>query len=163
MAARRTTPGQVSLGEGVFSPTNPDNAFAFGNRYAPIGSATGKVSGNSLVIDVPRSAVGSPGLGSQLLSVGTYSMVGANDNAVILETLPITVDGSPTFNTRLIAAPGSPSTPGNPGTPGTGSGGSGGSLATTGGSEALSIAGVLLLLTAALLHRRRRTRSADSP
>jgi hypothetical protein len=155
--------GKVSSQEGILSPTNPDNAFAFGNRYAPLGPAAGKVVGNNMVIDVPLSAVGSPKLGSPLLNVGTYSMVGPNDAAVILETLPITVDASPTFNTQLAPAPNSPGstgTPGSPGTPTSGGGNgssAGGSLAATGGSAALGGVGVLLLLAALLLGRRRRT------
>jgi hypothetical protein len=152
--------GRVSLAEGVLSPTNPDAAFAFGNRYAPIGKATGHVSGNTMVIDVPLSDVGSPKVGSPLVSVGTYAMVGARDNAVVLETLPLTVDATPTFDTNLAFAPGTG--------PHFGPGANccapsvdkvGGKLATTGSSGLLAGSGVVLLLLAALLGRRRRPAS----
>jgi hypothetical protein len=150
--------GTVSTAEGITSATNPDNLNGFGNTYAPLGPATGKVSGNSLIIDVPISAVGSPKKGSQFYSVGSYAMVGPQDQLVTLTTLPITVDASPTFNTRLTTA----STGGGAGGSSGGSGGGvpgsgGGSLATTGSTAAPTIAGLLLLLTAALMNRRRRT------
>ncbi|MDQ1702107.1 MAG: hypothetical protein QOF57_1359 [Frankiaceae bacterium] len=148
--------GVVSPAEGVLSPTNPDSPFAFGNRYAALSPATGHVSGNTMVIDVPLSAIGTPKVGSELLSVGTYSMVGGPDGAVILETLPLTVDSTPTFDTNLAPAPGSnlgrlPG--GNCCAPGS----NGGHLATTGVSGVLAGAGAALLLLAALLGRRRRT------
>jgi hypothetical protein len=154
--------GIVSLREGIDSPTNPDSAFAFGNRYAPLGPATGRIVGDTMVIDVPQSAVGGATTGSELQNVGTYTMVGARDQAVILETLPITVDSSPTFDTRLTPAVSTPGS-GQPRTPGPvkhGRGGSGNRLATTGGSDALAAAGVLLVLAAALLGRRRRVRDS---
>jgi hypothetical protein len=147
--------GKVSTNEGVLSPTNPDALFAFGNTYAALGSATGKVVGNSIVIDVPASAVGSPIRGSQLISVGSYAMVGPQDRLVVLETLPITVDASPTFNAQLTATPRSPGSSGASGAAGHGSNG-GGSLATTGGSDVLAAAGIVLMVAAALFGRRRR-------
>jgi hypothetical protein len=142
--------GVVSKSEGILSPTNPDSLFAFGNIYAALGPATGRIIGDTMVIDVPRSAVGGPKPGSELQSVGTYTMVGADDAAVILETLPITVDSSPTFDTRLTPA-------GTPAKPGSGKKGPGGGLATTGGSYALAGVGAVLLVLAAALQRRRRT------
>lgn len=93
--------GQVSTAEGITSPTNPDNAAGFGNIYSALGPATGRVTKNAIVIDVPRSAVGSPKAGSRLVSVGSYTLVGGRDNTVTLETLPITVDSTPTFDVRL--------------------------------------------------------------
>jgi hypothetical protein len=93
--------GKVSTAEGITSPTNADNLNGFGNTYAALGPATGHVTQNGLVIDVPRSAIGKPKSGSKLYSVGTYTMVGGDDSSVTLETLPITVDSSPTFDTKL--------------------------------------------------------------
>jgi hypothetical protein len=155
--------GTVSPAEGINSLTNPDNLNGFGNTYAPLGPATGTVSGNNLIIDVPVSAVGSPKQGSQFYSVGSYTMVGPRDQLVTLTTLPITVDASPTFNTRLAttSAGGGGGNNGGGGSNGGGTrGGGSGSLATTGGTAAPMIAGLLLLLTAAFMHgRRRRTPS----
>jgi len=93
--------GKVSDAEGVTSPTNADNVGGFGNTYAALGPATGRVTQSALIIDVPRSAIGSPKSGSKLTSVGTYTMVGGDDSSVTLETLPITVDSSPTFDAKL--------------------------------------------------------------
>ena len=97
--------GKVSTAEGITSPTNPDNLNGFGNTYAALGPATGRVTQNALIIDVPRSAIGKPKSGSKLYSVGTYTMVGGDDSSVTLETLPITVDSSPTFDTKLGTTP----------------------------------------------------------
>ncbi|MFL6238216.1 MAG: LPXTG cell wall anchor domain-containing protein [Actinomycetes bacterium] len=143
--------GKVSKAEGILSPTNPDNLYGFGNTYSALGPATGKVVGNTLVIDVPRSAIGGANLGAQLRNVGTYAMVGPTDNTVVLETLPITVDSTPTFDTKLATAPpiGHPGLGGN-------CCANGSDLPTTGGSELLAGAGVLALLGAVLLRRRRR-------
>ena len=150
--------GKVSLDEGVFSPTNPDALFAFGNTYKALGSATGHVSGNSIVIDVPLSAIGSPKAGAEFLSMGTYAMVGPQDGGVILQTLPLTVDSSPTFDARVAGLPRSGRGGSNSGNGGGSStnGRGAGSLAATGGSEALTATGVVLLLAAAFLRRRHR-------
>jgi LPXTG-motif cell wall-anchored protein len=159
--------GEVSEAEGITSPTNPDNLSGFGNSYAALTDATGKVDQGRLVINVPASAVGHPKLGSRLFSVGSYAMVGGPDAGVTLETLPITVDAAPTFDTKLTppshrsaeteAAP--------PPLTGTGGGGvgdrpsPGSALPETGMSAGLSLAGAALLL-AALLMRRRRAESS---
>jgi hypothetical protein len=75
----------------------------YGNTYAAQTPATGHVdaTNNTLVINVPLSAVGSPGAGAALYSVGSYSMIGPNDAAATLNTAPLTIDATPTFDTTL--------------------------------------------------------------
>jgi hypothetical protein len=148
--------GVVSKSEGITSPTNLDNANGFGNIYSALSAATGRVSGGSLIIDVPRSAVGNPAKGAKLFSVGSYAMVGAQDSLVTLETLPITVDSTPTFDTALPVATTAGTTKPTVSAGGGSRGGGSGSLAKTGGSAALSIAGVALILLGLAGQRRRR-------
>jgi LPXTG-motif cell wall-anchored protein len=148
--------GKVSDAEGITSPTNPDNANGFGNTYAALGPAKGQVRQNTLVIDVPRSAVGKPKVGSRLRSVGTYTMVGGPDSSVTLETLPITVDSSPTFDTKLRARAIQPRASLTVRRTATraGSASSGARLPNTGSSAALSIAGAVLMVAALAMRRR---------
>lgn len=132
----------------------------YGNTYAPQGTATGSVSNGVLTIKVPLSQVGSPRVGSRFVSVGSYTLVGPIDALATLNTAPITVDSSPTFDTTLRAAAtssgGASGGSGGSGGSGSGSGGSGGgSLAKTGGSAALSLAGLLLIGSALVVRRRR--------
>jgi hypothetical protein len=185
--------GTVSSKEGITSPTNPDNANGFGNTYAALGPATGSVGQNRLVINVPRSAVGNPSVGALLQSVGTYTMVGPPDAAVVLETLPITVDASPTFDTRLSTTAPRPSSVTSGGRAGgatvTGSApagstavGANGAAASTGGravgvksvrsrpaglsaplASGLSAALLLVLVSAGYLVRRARTAKPAPP
>jgi len=147
--------GKISDAEGITSPTNPDNANGFGNSYSALGPATGRVRQNTMIIDVPLSSVGKPGIGSRLKTVGTYTMVGAPDSAVTLETLPITVDGSPTFDTKLRAKTIQPraTLTKRPATTSSGSVSSGSVLPNTGEAALLSLFGALLI-GAALIGRR---------
>lgn len=156
--------GKVSTAEGITSLTNPDNLQGFGNVYSPLTSASGRIVGNALVIDVPRSAVGSPKAGAQLQSVGSYSMVGPQDSLVTLTTLPVTVDSAPTFDTHVkavAAAYGSRVGDGDrvPSTGAAGGSGGTGSLAETGMSSGLAAAGVALMALGLLGRRRNRPRT----
>jgi len=65
--------------------------------------ATGSVNtkNNTITITVPLSAVGSPAAGSQLVSVGSYTLIGPFDSTATLNTAPITIDSTPTFDTTL--------------------------------------------------------------
>lgn len=94
--------GTVNNTEGVMAAgaTAP-----YGNTYAAQGPATGSVKDGAIVLDVPLTAVGSPVQDSRLISVGSYTLLGATDRAVTLNTLPITVDSTPTFDTTLALAP----------------------------------------------------------
>ncbi len=74
---------------------------SYGNSYKPLGPATGKVTSTGLTITVPANAVGNPGSGAALYSVGSYVLIGATDSGTALNTLPITVDSSPTFDLKL--------------------------------------------------------------
>jgi hypothetical protein len=76
----------------------------YGNSYKALKTATGKVANGTITITVPVSTVGSPKAGSKIYSVGSYTMVGPHDDTVVLNTLPITVDSTPTFDTALPKA-----------------------------------------------------------
>jgi len=109
--------GEVSVAEGL---GYPGSASTFGNTYRPLvtDGVTSRVDGSDLVVDVPAAAVGSPTVGTQLVSVGSYAQLGADDGPTTataaggvppdqyLFTPPVTVDSAPTFDTRL-SAPGS--------------------------------------------------------
>jgi hypothetical protein len=75
----------------------------YGNTYSAQSPATGVVNtkNNTITITVPASAVGSPTGGSELISVGSYTLIGPLDAAATLNTAPITVDSTPTFDTTL--------------------------------------------------------------
>jgi hypothetical protein len=92
--------GTVNNNEGLMAAggTTP-----YGNIYSAQSSATGTVNtkNNTITITVPLSAVGSPGSGAGLISVGSYSLIGPNDSTATLNTAPITVDSTPTFDTTL--------------------------------------------------------------
>lgn len=90
--------GEVSDAEGLRAA---GSGIFYGNTYAPLTAATGRVVGSTLVIDVPATAVGDVKHGSRILSFGTYSMVGAPDALTTLDTVPIVVDSSPTFDAKL--------------------------------------------------------------
>jgi hypothetical protein len=94
--------GEVSNDEGVLAAGG--GTTYYGNSYKALKPATGKVLSGKLVIDVPVATVGSPKAGAKLYSVGSYAMVGPNDAAVVLNTIPVTVDSTPTFDTALPKA-----------------------------------------------------------
>jgi hypothetical protein len=87
--------GVVSNAEGLQAAggTSP-----YGNTYQPLSAATGSVSAGKLTITVPASEVGSPKTGDTLVSVGSYTLLGPLDAAATLNTAPITVDSTPTFD-----------------------------------------------------------------
>lgn len=92
--------GVVSTDEGL----NAAGATApYGNTYAPLTAATGSVSNGALTITVPAAAVGAPQPGDSLVSVGSYTLLGPDDTAATLNTAPITVDSTPTFDYVLPA------------------------------------------------------------
>ena len=92
--------GTVNSNEGLQAAggTTP-----YGNTYSAQSAATGTVDTkkNTITISVPLSAVGSPAVGTNLLSVGSYTLIGPFDGAATLNTAPITVDSTPTFDTTL--------------------------------------------------------------
>jgi hypothetical protein len=73
----------------------------YGVSYKAQKAATGKMTRQGFVSDIPISDVGGSGRGASLMSVGSYSMLGADDATVVLNTLPITVDSTPTFDAVL--------------------------------------------------------------
>lgn len=105
VAAGNNTPAFFS---GVVNPNNGILAAGggttpYGEKYSADKAATGKVVGNQLVVDVPTKDVGTPAAGAELISFGSYSMLGGNDSETLLNTLPVTVDSTPTFDTPLQA------------------------------------------------------------
>ena len=108
VAAGSATPtyfaGTVSQAEAVLSAST---ATTKGNTYKSLAPATGRIDGDRIIVDVATKDVGGIGLGGQIFSVGSYSLVGPPDAAVVLFTLPLTVDSTPTFDATLAAVPGS--------------------------------------------------------
>ena len=95
--------GTVSAAEGQFNAGNV--TATLGNTYAPLSPATGTLQGGAYEIRVPASAVGSPGNGARLYSVGTYSLLGPVDAPYgSVQALPVTVDSTPTFDATLSTA-----------------------------------------------------------
>ena len=149
--------GAVSSAEGQFNAGNV--SATLGNTYAPLTPATGTLSGGKIIVRVPASAVGSPGKGQSLYSVGTYSLLGAPDPVNSVQLLPLTVDSTPTFDAVLgvttPAVPAKPvSVPPPVRTPPTTSGG-GGTLPATGLPVGLGVLALTAVGGALLLRRRR--------
>jgi hypothetical protein len=94
--------GKVSTDEGILAAGG--GTTYYGNSYKALKSATGTVRNGTMTIDVPVSTVGSPKAGDKVYSVGSYTMVGPKDDTVVLNTLPITVDATATFDTALPKA-----------------------------------------------------------
>lgn len=95
--------GEIDTNQGILAAGG--GTTYYGNSYKAVsGSATGKVESGKLIVDVPVKTVGGPKAGAAFYSVGSYAMVGPNDNAVVLNTLPITVDSTPTFDMTLAKA-----------------------------------------------------------
>jgi hypothetical protein len=148
--------GTVGIGEGQF---NGDVTSTLGNTYQPLTAATGKFVNGKLIVRVPASQVGTPGVGDVLYSVGSYSLLGPTDTKGSLQALPLTVDSSPTmdlaFGRATAAVPARPQSallPPALSKPRTG-GRSG--LAATGLPSGLT-ATALVVLGAGLVLRRRR-------
>jgi hypothetical protein len=142
LAAGSSTPtfgaGVVSSGEGLQAAggTSP-----YGNTYQPLSAATGSVSSGKLTITVPASEVGSPKAGDTLISVGSYTLLGPVDSAATLNTAPITVDSTPTFD---FAVPATTTT----------------STGTMGALLPLPVLGLIVAGYATVQLRRRRNRAA---
>jgi hypothetical protein len=95
--------GKVSVDEGVFN-VNP--TATMGNTYAPLLAATGSVRRGEITIRVPAASVGGAAPGDNVYSVGTYAIVGRVDGPIgVLQSLPITLDSTPTFDTALKVLP----------------------------------------------------------
>ena len=90
--------GEVSTAESVSAP---GSTATFGNSYKSLLSATGRVEGNKVIIEVPAASVGSPTLNDPVYSLASYSMLGPTDAITILNVLPVTVDATPTFDIAL--------------------------------------------------------------
>lgn len=92
--------GTVNSAEGLQAAggTTP-----YGNVYSAQTAATGTVNtkNNTITITVPLAAVGSPTTGAQLISVGSYTLLGPTDSTATLNTAPITIDSTPTFDAAL--------------------------------------------------------------
>ena len=97
--------GTVTYGAGEVSDTEglraAGSGIFYGNTYKPLTSATGHVAGKSLVIEVPLSSIGGLKKGARVFSLATYSMVGTLDALTTLDTVPIVVDSTPTFDAKL--------------------------------------------------------------
>jgi hypothetical protein len=92
--------GTVNSNEGLLAA---GSTAPYGNTYSAQTPATGVINtkNNTITITVPLSAVGSPAAGSRLVSVGSYTLIGPADAAATLNTAPITVDSTPTFDATL--------------------------------------------------------------
>ena len=123
LAAGATKPtygsGVVSTSEGLMAP---GGTAPYGNTYAAAHPARGKVKNRQIIIKVPMKDVGKPQAGQRLVSVGSYALLGPTDDLATLNTAPITVDASPTFDYRMVrpahhrqlaleSAPAAPSSP----------------------------------------------------
>jgi hypothetical protein len=103
--------GEVNNDQGVLAAGG--GTTYYGSSYKGQVPAKGKVSPGKLTIEVPVSSVGNPKAGAKFFTVGSYTMVGPRDELVVLNTVPITVDSTPTFDTALPKA-GSKVTVGGP-------------------------------------------------
>jgi hypothetical protein len=152
--------GEVNSDSGVLAVGG--GTTYYGTKYSAQNTATGRISGNSIVITVPTAAVGGVHKGSSLYSVGSYALLGPDDRTVVLNTIPVTVDSTPTFDAVLgtkVTTAQPPVVAGRE--TGRGSTGSGGGLATTGLPGAVSLLG-FGLMGLALAAGRRRNRGGTS-
>ncbi|MCU1593576.1 MAG: hypothetical protein JWO12_968 [Frankiales bacterium] len=152
--------GAVSSAEGEFNAGNV--SATLGNTYAPLTAATGTFPGSRIIIRVPAKAVGSPAKGARLYSVGSYSLIGARDPLSSVQTLPLTVDSTPTmdidFGKAAANVPGAAPAKDLPRAIGGSGGKKGGSLAATGLPAGVA-GGALLMLALAVALRRRVSRA----
>ncbi len=147
--------GTVSSGEGQFNGGNV--SATLGNTYQPLSPATGTFPGSRIIIRVPAKTAGSPAKGARLYSVGSYSLIGPKDSVGSVQTLPLTVDSTPTmdlsFGTSTSAVPGAAPLKDLPrALPRKGTGG--GSLAATGLPAGLAASALVLLVGGVVLRRR---------
>jgi hypothetical protein len=92
--------GAVTPATGINAAgATPDTYY--GVSYKALKKANGRMTRKGFVIEVPISDVGGSGRGASLMSVGSYSMLGADDATVVLNTLPVVVDSTPTYDSRL--------------------------------------------------------------
>jgi hypothetical protein len=157
--------GEVSPSEGVLAAGG--GTTLYGNSYKPLLEATGRVENGALVIEVPLDTVGGMANGARLFSVGSYTMLGPEDDLVVLNTIPVTVDSTPTFDMVLSGRSSTGGGGGGNGSGGNGGGGSGGgngggnggggTTPTTGTSPFLAAFGALLLLGGLAARRRAHT------
>ncbi|HVU73772.1 MAG TPA: PPC domain-containing protein [Mycobacteriales bacterium] len=161
---------EVANGDAITSPTGPTTPYGTDYRPNPAVAATGHITGDTIVIDVPASALGKVHDGERLFDVGSYAILGPTDVVPFgqmdpaLFSLPVTVDASPTFDVTLGAEPASravtkhphkpvtkPRKPHKPSvTP------PGGALAATGVPVGLGLTGLALIAGAAVIGRRRK-------
>jgi hypothetical protein len=147
--------GTVSAAEGQFNAGNV--TATLGNTYQPLSPATGTFTSGKYVIRVPAGTVGSPKKGTELYSVGSYSLIGPSDLPYgSVQVLPLTVDSAPTFDTAFGVTTGAvtgsaPKADLPPAIPV--KGGKGG-LAATGLPVGVAALALLILATAAALRRR---------
>ena len=87
-------------GPGIVAAGGTPGSY-YGVSYPATHAAKGKLTRSGFVIDVPLKDVGSPSRQAALHSVGSYAMLGPLDGTVVLNTLPVVVDSTPTFDTRL--------------------------------------------------------------
>jgi hypothetical protein len=90
--------GKVSTDEQLIAP---GGTAPYGNTYKSLTAATGRIEGNDVVIEVPTSAVGNPGLNAPFFSVASYALLGPMDTLATLNVAPVTVDATPTFDYAL--------------------------------------------------------------
>jgi hypothetical protein len=87
-------------GPGIVAAGGTPGSY-YGVSYPAMRASKGKLTRSGFVIEVPLKDVGSPWRRAQLHSVGSYAMLGPLDGAVVLNTLPVVVDSTPTFDLRL--------------------------------------------------------------
>lgn len=137
--------GEVSTAEGLNAPSS---TTPFGNTYKSLVAATGRVEGNTVIIEVPVASVGSPTLNDSIYSFGSYSMLGPSDSLATLTTAPVTVDSTPTFDVAL-AGPAAAVVREERAAAGGGAGsGRRGPLPATGGSPLLAVLGMAVAVAA---------------
>jgi hypothetical protein len=92
--------GTVNTTEGLQAA---GSTAPYGNTYSAQTAATGTVNAKAktITITVPASAVGSPTTGAGLISVGSYTLIGPSDSTATLNTAPLTIDSTPTFDATL--------------------------------------------------------------
>jgi hypothetical protein len=118
-------------------------------------AVTGTRAGNSIVVHVPASLVGSPTTGQVLESVTGWTVLDNGlppFNTTLVGNVPTVVDATPAYDAAVT-------TPIPTGVKPPGSGDNGGNLATTGGPGAAFGAIALLITFAGFLVVRRRRRS----
>jgi hypothetical protein len=94
--------GEVGPNEKVINPAYGPGA-PYGNTYAALAAATGRIDGKDLVVTVPAATFGVR-KGDKLATVTSFAMIGeldSNPTAALITHLPFTVDATPSFDTVL--------------------------------------------------------------